>query len=135
MLPVRQQPNWCIDDYVDEPDDYVKPKEPYVWHDPDEIPLEMRNIDLGPLTGPRSTSTITEDEREIAPFDYPDFDNWEEVLIRKVDNFTEYMQDMFSRLPTIEMPINAAKRITKILDECREKVCAAYEEVFESVEE
>ena len=131
----RQQPNWCIDDYVDEPDDYVPPQVPYVRHDPDDIPLEQRNINLGPLTGPHSTSKIDDDELDIDPFDYTDFDDWEEVLIRKVDNFTYYVQEMLSKLSTIELPPNAGKRITAILDEFTTKVNEKYEEVFENEEE
>ena len=130
-----QQPNWCIDDYVDEPDDYVPPQVPYVRHDPDDIPLEQRNINLGPLTGPHSTSKIDDDELDIDPFDYPNFDEWEEVLIRKVDNFTYYIQEMLSKLSTIELPPNAGKRITAILDEFTTKVNEQYEEVFENEEE
>ena len=130
-----QQPNWCIDDYVDEPDDYVPPQVPYVRHDPDDIPLEQRNINLGPLTGPHSTSKIDDDELDIDPFDYTDFDDWEEVLIRKVDNFTYYVQEMLSKLSTIELPPNAGKRITAILDEFTTKVNEQYEEVFENEEE
>ena len=131
----RQQPNWCIDDYVYEPDDYEPPQVPYVRHDPDDIPLEQRNINLGPLTGPHSTSKIDDDELDIDPFDYPDFDDWEEVLIRKVDNFTYYIQEMLSKLSTIELPPNAGKRITAILDEFTTKVNEKYEEVFENEEE
>lgn len=134
-LAPRQQPNWCIDDYVYEPDDYVPPQVPYVRHDPDDIPLEQRNINLGPLTGPHSTSKIDDDELDIDPFDYPDFDDWEEVLIRKVDNFTYYVQEMLSKLSTIELPPNAGKRITAILDEFTTKVNEKYEEVFENEEE
>ena len=134
-LAPRQQPNWCIDDYVCEPDDYVPPQVPYVRHDPDDIPLEQRNINLGPLTGPHSTSKIDDDELDIDPFDYPDFDDWEEVLIRKVDNFTYYVQEMLSKLSTIELPPNAGKRITAILDEFKTKVNEKYEEVFEDEEE
>ena len=134
-LAPRQQPNWCIDDYVYEPDDYVPPQVPYVRHDPDDIPLEQRNINLGPLTGPHSTSKIDDDELDIDPFDYTDFDDWEEVLIRKVDNFTYYVQEMLSKLSTIELPPNAGKRITAILDEFTTKVNEKYEEVFENEEE
>lgn len=125
-----KQSNWHIDDYVDQPDDYQSGDENYVWHDPDEIPLEQRHINLGPLTGPRSTSTIDDDDEDVGPFDFPDFDNWEEVLIRRVDNFTDYVRDMLSKLSTIEVPKNAPKRITAILEECTTKIGRKFEEVF-----
>ena len=131
----RQQPNWCIDDYVSEPDDYVQPTVPYVRHDPDEIPLEERNINLGPLTGPHSTSTVEPYEFDIDPFDYPDYNDWEDAFGNKVDYFTYFIEDTFSRLAQIDLPPNAAKRIATILNECKDKINEKYEEVFGNEEE
>lgn len=131
----RQQPNWCIDDYVSEPDDYAPPMVPYVRHDPDEIPLEERNINLGPLTGPHSTSTVEPYEFDIDPFDYPDYNDWEEAFGNKVDYFTYFIEDTFSRLTQIDLPKNAAKRIATILNECKDKINEKYEEVFGNEEE
>ena len=129
-FPQQQQPKWCIDDYVSEPDDYVPPTTPYVRHDPDDIPLEQRNIDLGPLTGPHSTSKIEPYELDIDPFGYPDFDEWEDAFSRRTDGFTDYVEEMFSKLSELDLPLNAAKRIAAVLEECTTKINEKYEEVF-----
>ena len=129
-FPQQQQPKWCIDDYVSEPDDYVPPTTPYVRHDPDDIPLEQRNIDLGPLTGPHSTSKIEPYELDIDPFGYPDFDEWEDAFSRRTDGFTDYVEEMLSKLSELDLPLNAAKRIAAVLEECTTKINEKYEEVF-----
>ena len=99
------------------------------WHDPDDIPLEQRNLNLGPLTGPHSTSQIEDDDDED-PFDFPDFDNWEQRLMRKTDAFIEFLTDMFSALTEMDVPTSGARRVMAILEDCTTTINNKYEEVF-----
>lgn len=124
-----QQSSYPGDKRVEEsaplPRKYSSPE----WHDPDDIPLEQRNLNLGPLTGPHSTSQIEDDDDED-PFDFPDFDNWEQRLMRKTDAFIEFLTDMFSALTEMDVPTSGAKRVMAILEDCTTTINNKYEEVF-----